>query len=58
MDESGINRKIGAATYNPTTNRVTQQHLGSEAQYNVFTAEAAALMLAAETLRDDNESSI
>ena len=54
-DGSGIKGKVGAATYNPTTNSITQQHLGSEAQYNVFTAEVAALTSAAETLREDNE---
>src|SRR5271170_3068589 len=54
-DGSGIEGKVGAAAYNSTTDRVTQQHLGSEAQYNVFTAEVAALVSAAEILQENKE---
>ena len=49
-DGSGIESKVGAAAYNSTTNEVSHQHLGSEAQFNVYTAELTALHLAVKQL--------
>lgn len=47
IDESGINKRMRAVIYNLTMNRVTQQHLGNETQYNVFTAKTTTLTSAA-----------
>ena len=47
-DGSGIQEKIGAATFEPAMNAVTQQHLGSENHFNVFAAEVSPLATAAE----------
>ena len=44
-----------AAIYDATKNETRHQHLGKDTQYNVYTAELAALQLAIETLRDDHE---
>jgi hypothetical protein len=38
-DGSGIENKIGAAAYITATNEACHQNLGSEAQFNVYTAE-------------------
>ena len=54
-DGSGIENKIGAAAYNLSTNEVSHQYLGSEAQFNVYTAELTALRLAVEQLRNHGE---
>src|SRR6266496_1174942 len=54
-DGSGIKSKIGAAIYDATKNETKHQHLGKDTQYNVYTAELAALQLAIETLRDNHE---
>ena len=54
-DGSGIKGKIGAAIYDATRNEIRHQYLGKDTQYNVFTAELAALQLAIETLRDNHE---
>ena len=54
-DGSGIKGKIGAAIYDATKNETRHRHLGKDTQYNVYTAELAALQLAIETLRDDHE---
>jgi ribonuclease HI len=54
-DGSGIENKIGAATYNPSTNEVSHQYLGSETQFNVYTAELKALHLAVTQLRNHGE---
>ena len=51
----GIKGKIGAAIYDATKNETRHRHLGKDTQYNVYTAELAALQLAIETLRDDHE---
>jgi len=39
-DGLGINNIIGAAVYNATVGTTNHQYLGSEAQYNVYAAEA------------------
>jgi hypothetical protein len=49
-DGSGIEGKIGAAAYNTATNEASHQHLGSEAQFNVYTAELTAVHLAIKQL--------
>jgi ribonuclease HI len=49
-DGSGIEGKIGAAAYNSVTNKASHQHLGSEAQFNVYTAELTAIHLAIKQL--------
>ena len=36
IDGSGIENKIGAAAYNSSTDEARHQHLGNEAQFNVF----------------------
>jgi ribonuclease HI len=51
----GIENKIGAATYNPSTNEVSHQYLGSETQFNVYTAQLKALHLAVTQLRNHGE---
>ena len=53
-DGSGIQGKIGAATFEPATNTATQQHLGGENHFNVFAAEASALATAAELALHSN----
>jgi len=53
-DGSGIQKKIGAATFEPTTNVATQQHLGSETYFNVFAAEVSALATAAQIIQQQN----
>ena len=45
-DGSGVEDKIGAAAYNSVTNEASHRHLGSEAQFNVYTAELTAVHLA------------
>jgi ribonuclease HI len=45
-DGSGINGKIGAAACNATTNKTSHQHLGTEIQYNVYSAELSAIYIA------------
>ena len=54
-DGSGIKGEIDAVIYDATINEVRHLHLGKDTQYNVFTAETAALQLAIETLRDNHE---
>ena len=54
-DGLGIEGKIGAAAYNSATNEVSHQHLGSEMQFNVYTAELTALHLAVKQLRNHCE---
>ena len=49
-DGSGIKGKIGAAAFNSATNESSHQHLGSETQFNVYTAELTALHLAVKQL--------
>ena len=53
-DGSGIQGKIGAATFELATNTATQQHLGGENHFNVFAAEASALATAAELALHSN----
>jgi ribonuclease HI len=48
-DRSGIANKVGAATFNPTSNKASHQHLSSNAQYNVYAAEMTALDMAITT---------
>jgi len=45
-DGSGIANKIGAATFNPTTNEVDHQHLGSDEHFNVYAGELTAIHIA------------
>lgn len=47
-DDSDIDSKIGAASYNSATNEVNHQHLGREVQFNVYTTELTALHLAVQ----------
>ena len=54
-DGSGIEGKIGAAAQNSVTNEANHQHLGSEAQFNVYTAELTAIHRAIKQLRDHCE---
>ena len=54
-DGSGIENKIGAAAYNSSMNEVNHQYLGSETQFNVYTAELKALHLAMKQLRNHGE---
>ena len=54
-DGSGIENKIGAAAYNSSTNEVSHQYLGSEAQFNVYTAELTAIHLAVKQLWNHSE---
>ena len=42
-DGSDIEGKIGAAIYDAILNKTRHQYLGKDTQYNVFTAELAAL---------------
>lgn len=46
-DGSGIEGKIGAAAFHAKICKSSLQHLGSEAKYNVFAAELAAMCLSA-----------
>ena len=48
--DSGIEDKIGAAVYNIATNEASHQHLGREAQFNVYTTELTAAHLAIKRL--------
>ena len=50
-DGSGINGRIGAATYSPTNNEISRKHLGTEAQFNVYGAELKAINSATEQAR-------
>ena len=54
-DGSGIDGKIGAAAYNQTTNIASHQYLGSEGQFNVYTAELTGLHLAVKQLSNHSE---
>jgi ribonuclease HI len=49
-------RKIGAAAHSPTKETL-HQHLGSGTRYNVFTAEITALHLAADSIRNNEQTS-
>jgi ribonuclease HI len=49
-DGSGIENKIWAAAYTTATNDASLQHPGSEAQFNVYTAELTAVHLAIKLL--------
>ena len=53
--ESGIKSKIGAVIYDETRNEIKYQHFGKNIQYNVYTAELAALQLAIELLWYNHE---
>lgn len=54
-DGSGIGNKIGATVYNSVTNEVSYQHLGSETEFNVYTAELTVLHLAIKQLWNHHE---
>jgi ribonuclease HI len=47
-DGSGIDGHVGAAAFCPTTSDTRKVYLGTEEQFNVFTAEVIAFDLAAE----------
>ena len=49
-DGSGIQGKIGSATFEPASKETVQKHLGLDIYYNVFAAETLALATAAESL--------
>jgi len=49
-DGSGIDKKIGAAAYALISGETIHHHLGGEAQFNVYTAEIAAMQLGLERL--------
>ena len=49
-DGSGIDKRIGAAAYALTSGDTSRHHLGGEAQFNVYTAEIAAMQLGLERL--------
>jgi ribonuclease HI len=49
-DGSGIDKKIGAAAYAPTSGEASLHHLGGETKFNVYTAEITAMQLALERL--------
>ena len=51
-DGSGIQGKVGAATYNSGTSLAMRQHLGSDRHYNVFAAEVYALSMAAKAITE------
>jgi len=53
-DGSGIQGKIGVATFELATNTATQQHLGGENHFNIFAAEVSALATAAEVILHSN----
>ena len=54
-DGSGIEGKIGAAAYNTETNQSYIEHLGKQADYNVFAAELAAMCMAAAIVQDNKD---
>ena len=54
-DGSGIEDRIGAAAYNAVAKEASHQHLGSEMQFNVYTAELTALQLAIKQLGNHSE---
>jgi len=54
-DGSGIENKIGAAAYNSVTNAISHQYLGTETEFNVYTAELAALHFAIKQLWNQSE---
>ena len=50
-DGSGINGRISAATYSPTTTETVRKYFETEAQFNVYGAELEAIGSAAEQAR-------
>ena len=54
-DGSGIEGKVGAAMYHVASGNVCLQHLGTEAQYNVFAAELEAMCLSAIEVQKNNQ---
>jgi len=49
-DGSGIDKRVGAAAYAPISGETRHYHLGGETQFNVYTAEIAAIQLGLERL--------
>jgi ribonuclease HI len=47
-DGSGIEGQIGAAAYSPQLSQTKHLYLGTDKQFNVYTAELNAIELAAE----------
>ena len=56
-DGSGINERIGAASYNKSFNQVLHQHLGHQTHYNVYGAELTAINLGISQLRNHRDKS-
>ena len=54
-DGSGIEGNIAAAIFKPTTNEVAYQHLGGEAQFNVYTAKLTDIHMGIKQLRNHPE---
>ena len=54
-DGSGIEGKVGAAMYHAATGNARLQHLGTQAQYNVFAAELTAMCLSAAELQKNDQ---
>jgi len=55
-DGSDIKNKVGAAAFRPGINEAIRQHLESRADYNVFTAELAAMCLSATIVQENKDS--
>jgi hypothetical protein len=55
-DGSGINSHVRAAAYSPTTSTTRQRYLGTELEYNVYTAEVAAIELAADIVQENRDT--
>jgi ribonuclease HI len=50
-DGSGIDGNIGAAAYSPEPTNTVCHHLGSDQQYNVYSSELTAFLLALQILK-------
>ena len=54
-NDSNIENKIDATTYNSSMNKVSHQYLGNETQFNVYIIELKTLYLAIKQLRNHGE---
>src|SRR6266496_4698046 len=54
-DGSGIESRIGAAAYSPTTGATKRQNLGQELQSNVFADELTAICMAIQIIRQHRQ---
>ena len=50
-NESGIESKIKATIYNPTTREIKQQYLEQESQSNVFTIKLMAIEIIIQIIK-------